>query len=107
MLAAQNIGHAVQAGWLPRQKLRGIDGPPDEAIAIGRPVAEFERFAHHAEDDRMIARRIARANRVDADLVARALADLAVAAVDEPGDARRLGRDLGQLEGRSAGGSLS
>ena len=51
------------------------------AIAVGGGEREFQRFAQHAEDDRVLARVVARAHGVIADLVVRPLAGPAFAAV--------------------------
>ena len=48
-------------------------------------MAELDRFARQAENDRMLARGITSADGVKADLVAWSLTDLALATVDEIG----------------------
>ena len=60
--------------------------------------AELERFAEHAEDDRVLARVVAGADGVVADFVARPRAGAAGAAVRVLGDVHRVGDDLAELQ---------
>jgi len=87
----------------PGQEPGRVDSAPDEPIAVVSAMAEFERFARQAEDDRMLARRVTSADGVKADLVAWSLTDLALAAVDEMADPRGPGGDLGQSKRCAAG----
>src|SRR5207244_4278565 len=58
---AQHVLHGVRAGRLAGQELRGVDGPPDEPIAIERAMAQFDRFALEAEDHGVLAGLVAEA----------------------------------------------
>ena len=82
--------------------------PQREAVAVQGAVRQLEALAHQAEDDRVLAGVVAGAEGVQADLAPRALADQAVAAVDEPIRARadRLADDLGQPQRGAARGVL-
>src|SRR5271157_6224879 len=102
-LLTQNIGHSVQSGWLPRQKHGGVDGTADKTVAVEGTMAELERFSHQAEDDSVLSGLIAGSHGVEPDFITRALSHLTLAAVHESRDACRLGRDLGQPQGRAAG----
>ena len=73
-----------------------VDGAPDESIAVVCAVAELERFAQQAENDRMFARGITSTDGVEADLVAWSLTDLALTAVDKTADPRGASGDLGK-----------
>src|SRR5271157_6561104 len=85
------------------QETGRVDSAPDEPIAVVSAMAELKRFARQAEDDRMLARGITSTDGVKADLVARSLTDLALAAVDEVADSRSPGGDLGQPQRCAAG----
>ena len=90
-------------GCLADEPLGGQQRALGVAIAIRGGDAELERFAEHAEKDRVLARVVAGADGVVADFVARPRAGPARAAVRVLGDVHRLGHDLAELERRAAG----
>ena len=73
------------------------------AVAVGGADGQLDRFAQQAEDDRVLARVVADAQGVIADLAVRTLARAAPAAVAMFGLAHHAGDDLAELQGRAAG----
>ena len=66
-----------------RHVLRRQQGAAGVAVAAVALVHQFQSLAQRREDDRVLADVVAAANRVNADLVGRTLADDPLAAVDE------------------------
>src|SRR5216117_4161461 len=75
----EHVAHRVEAGRPPRHPERGAQRPAREAVAALRAVDELEALAEAAEDDRVVADGVAGAQAHDPDLVARPLANQALA----------------------------
>src|SRR5690242_14452635 len=77
----QYVIHTVEAGWIAGQKLRGGQRAVRVTIAVGGFDGDFERFAEQPEDDRVLARVVAAADRVIANLAVGPGTDSSLAAV--------------------------
>src|SRR5512146_438131 len=98
----EHVRHVVEPGRPAGDPPRGPQRAPRELLAGGGAVRELEPLALAAEVDGVLADDVAAAERLDADLPGRTLAQDAVARVGErvlriaP---ERLGRDLAEPDG--------
>src|SRR5438477_2106016 len=100
-LQPQDIVHRIQPWLLPGDELGRGQRAQGVAIAAAGLYRDFERLAEQAEDDRVLAGIVARANGVIADLVGGPLADLPFAAMAMNRLAHRCRDDLAKLERRA------